>query len=99
MERDEYRAAYQRAEHEVRFRRLEAGRYEAHRGPQVIAEIDKTGTHLDFWPWQIICLFDVQRRPDGRPGLSGTNYGTYREAKEAVLDAWVRREPAGAIRG
>lgn len=98
MERDEYRGRYLIAVAEVRFKRLESGRYVARCGGQVIAEIDKTGTHLDNWPWQVIAHFDVQRKSNGLPGMSGTNYSTYRDAKEAVLDAWVRREPVEAIR-
>lgn len=79
---------------DIKWRRFEGG-YALHRDGTVVAQVHKTGTHLDHYPWDWM----LERVEDARRGARRTtgSTDTLAHAKGEVLDAlgidWRTMEP------
>lgn len=73
-------------------RRNGPGSYAMYSGKVKVGEIDKTGTHLDFYPWDWMVIgFKVKPRPNGLQGAVTGAADTLRAAKSEVEQAWRNR--------
>lgn len=81
----------------VKTRRIETGSYFVTVDGVTVARVDKTGSHLDDYPWQLLFAEDVTLAEPHR----GNNFPTKREAVDRAVYCYLGRERywTGAVRG